>query len=225
MFILCSPHNPVGRVWSKVELTKIAKICLRNNVLIVADEIHNDLVFSNFKHIPIASLSPEIDNITITCHTPSKTFNLAGLSAAYVFLKNETMRGQLQRHLSNLHIDALTPFGIEGMTVAYNEGEPWLNELMEYLKGNYETIVDFLKKELPMLKVSPLEATYLVWIDFRALSLKDEELKQFIIDKAGLGLNNGPIFGSGGSGFQRMNIACPRASLLEALNKLKQAIG
>ena len=224
MFILCSPHNPVGRVWKREELDRMANICVRNNVLIVADEIHSDLVFAPHKHIALASLSEEIDNNTITCHAPSKTFNLAGLSTAYFFVKNQQLKSKIHKYLSNLHVDGLNPFGMEGMLSAYTDGSPWLRALMDYLKLNYETVQDYFKKELPMLKLSPLEATYLVWIDFRKLGLNDEELRNFVIDKAGLGLNNGSVFGLGGSGFQRMNIACPRNELIKALDKLRNAV-
>lgn len=224
MLILCSPHNPVGRVWTKEELARIGEICLKHNVLILSDEIHNDLVFAPHKHIPIAGISEEIDQICITCHAPSKTFNLAGLSTAYFFVKNKELRTKIKSYLSNLHVDSLNPFGIEGMIEAYANGLPWLHELMEYLRKNHEHVKDYFSAELPMLKISPLEATYLLWIDFRALNFKDDELKDFVIEKAGLALNNGPVFGKGGSGFQRMNIACPKSELIKALDKLKFAI-
>ena len=224
LFILCSPHNPAGRVWSKNELDRMAEICLRNKVIIVADEIHNDLVFDPHQHIPMASISPEIDNICVTCHAPSKTFNLAGLSTAYAFTSNKNYQQILRKYLSNLHVDALNPFGLNAMVTAYNEAEEWLNELMRYLKSNHEFVLQFIKKELPQVKVSPLEATYLLWLDFRSLQLSDKELKAFIIEKAQLGLNDGPVFGKGGSGFQRMNIACPQSELAKALNSLKKAM-
>jgi cysteine-S-conjugate beta-lyase len=224
MFIFCHPHNPVGRVWKRDELEKIADICLRNDVIIVSDEIHNDLVFAPNKHIPIASLSPEIDNITITCHSASKSFNLAGLSTAYTIMNNENLQKTFKKFLAPLHIEALNTFGLTAMAVAFEQGDIWLNELLQYLWGNYEFVKDYLAKNLPVLKVSPLEATYLLWIDFRKLQMSDEELKEFIIRKAHLGLNDGPTFGIGGHGYQRINIACPRQLVSEALNKLKIAL-
>jgi cystathionine beta-lyase len=224
MFILCSPHNPVGRVWSRKELSRMADICLKHNVLIISDEIHNDLVFSPHKHIPIAGLSPEIDDICVTCHAPSKTFNLAGLSVAYVFTKSKHLKTKIAAHLALLHVDGLNPFGLDAMVAAYNQGDEWLSQLMTYIGANHQFAKEFFAQKMPMLRFSPLEATYLLWIDFRALGLNDKALRQLIIEKAGLGLNHGPIFGNGGSGFQRMNIACPRETLIEGLTRLNDAI-
>ena len=218
MFILCSPHNPVGRVWTKEELLRIADICLRNNVIVISDEIHNDLVFAPHKHISFASLSPEIENITITCHAASKTFNLAGLSTAYIFIKNEQYKRKFKLYYSNLHTDSLTVFGLVGTTEAFNKGEQWLDELKQYIWDNYQFLIRELALKLPKIKVSPLEATYLVWLDFRKYGFSDTELKQTIIEKAKLGLNDGPVFGAGGQGFQRINIACPRVYIREAVD-------
>jgi cystathionine beta-lyase len=224
MLILCNPHNPVGRVWKRDELLKVAEICLKNKIILVSDEIHNDLVFKPHRHIPIASLSPEIDNITITCHSASKTFNLAGLSTAYAFTRNPEWQKIFKKYISTLQVESLNTFGLNAMIAAYGQCGPWLAELLEYLKNNYDFIKEYLSVDLPMLKLSPLEATYLLWIDFRNLRLSDNELKEFIIHKAGLGLNDGPMFGTGGQGFQRMNIACPRQLIKEALDKLKPAV-
>jgi cystathionine beta-lyase len=224
MFIFCHPHNPVGRAWRRDELEKIADICLRHKVIIVSDEIHNDLVFAPNRHIPIASLSPEIDNITITCHSASKTFNLAGLSTAYAIMNNDEMQKIFKGFLSLLHVEALNIFGLTAMATAFEQGGSWLDELLQYLWGNYEYVKDYLENNLPALKVSPLEATYMLWLDFRKLQMSDKELKEFIIKKARLGLNDGPTFGIGGQGFQRINIACPRKRVIEALEKLKIAL-
>jgi len=224
MFIFCHPHNPVGRVWRKEELEKISEICLRNKLIIISDEIHCDLVFPIHKHIPIASLSPEVDNITITCHSPSKTFNLAGLATAYVIIKNSEMQKTFKQFLAPLHIEALNTFGLAAMEAAFGNGEHWLNELLQYLNNNYSFVKNYLAKNLPQLKISPLEATYLLWIDFRNLKLNEKELKEFIVRKAKLGLNDGSSFGPGGKGFQRMNIACPGKILSEACEKLNKAI-
>jgi cysteine-S-conjugate beta-lyase len=224
MFIFCHPHNPVGRAWRRDELEKIADICLRHKVIIVSDEIHNDLVFAPNRHIPIASLSPEIDNITITCHSASKTFNLAGLSTAYAIMNNDEMQKIFKGFLSLLHVEALNTFGLTAMATAFEQGGSWLDELLQYLWGNYEYVKDYLENNLPALKVSPLEATYMLWLDFRKLQMSDKKLKEFIIKKAHLGLNDGPTFGIGGQGFQRINIACPKQLVSEALEKLKIAL-
>lgn len=224
ILILSSPHNPAGRVWTKQELERIADISLRNNLLIISDEIHNDLVFHPHTHIPIATLSTEIDKITITCHAPSKTFNLAGLSTAYIISKNLKILKQFQKYYSNLHTDSLNPFGLIGMEIAYTKCNDWHNGLMEYLKGNYTFLQNFLSNHITGVKASPLEATYLAWLDFRSLGLSDSELKNFIIYQAKLGLNDGPTFGPGGSGFQRINLATPKINIQQALLKLQHAI-
>jgi len=224
LLILCHPHNPVGRVWKEDELLKIAEICLKNKIIIVSDEIHNDLVFKPNQHIPIASLSPEIDKITITCHSASKTFNLAGLSTAYAFTRNQEWQKIFKKYITTLQVESLNTFGLNAMVTAYEQCEPWLEELMGYLQKNYDFIKDYLSAELPMIQLTPLEATYLLWIDFRNLRFSDKDLKEFVIHKAGVGLNDGPVFGPGGQGFQRMNIACPRNVIKEALDKLKVAV-
>ena len=221
MLILCSPHNPVGRVWRREELERIAEICLRHDVLILSDEIHNDLVFGPNRHVPIASLSPEVDRITVTCHSASKTFNLAGLSTAYVIIQDPQLRQTYQAGVAPLHVEALNSFGLKAMEAAFTQGEPWLQELLEYLWGNYRAVSSFLKENLPEVRASSLEGTYLVWLDFRGWGLDQKALRELIIEKARLGLHDGPTFGPGGEGFQRMNIACPRRMLQEALDRLK----
>jgi cystathionine beta-lyase len=224
MLILCSPHNPVGRVWKKEELERIAGICLKNNVFIVSDEIHNDLVFEPNKNISTASLSPEIDKITITCHAASKTFNIAGLSTAYVIINNRDLQKSFKKFMHVVLADALNTFGLSAMVTAYTKGEDWLIQLNKYLYNNYLYLKEYIYKNIPQLKISPLEATYMVWIDFRDLNMSDLELKKFIINKAHLGLNDGPTFGPGGQGFQRINIACPKQILHEGLVKLEMAV-
>lgn len=225
MLILCSPHNPVGRVWRREELERIAEICLRRNLLILADEIHNDLVFPPHRHLPIASLSPEVDRITVTTHAASKTFNVAGLSAAYLLIADPALRESYRKIGDLLHVEALNPFGLAATEAAFRGGEPWLNALLEYLWGNYEFLKEFLARGLPRARVSPLEGTYLAWLDFRDYSLSPQALKACMIEQAGLALNDGPMFGPGGEGFQRMNLACPRATLQEALERLRGALG
>jgi cystathionine beta-lyase len=221
LFILCNPHNPVGRVWTRAELSRIAEICLRHQVTIISDEIHNDLIFPPHVHVPIASLSPDVDRITVTCHAASKTFNLAGLSTAYIVIKSPELRQAYRKVADALHVEALNPFGLKATEVAFNEGEPWLAALIEYLAENARTLRAFCAESLPRVTMSPLQGTYLAWLDFRAYGLTPAALKERMIQKAGLALNDGPMFGPGGEGFQRMNIACPRVLLRQALDRLR----
>ncbi len=224
MLILCSPHNPVGRVWRREELEKIADICLRHKLLILSDEIHNDLVFRPHRHLPIAGLSPEVDRITVTCHAASKTFNLAGLSTAYMIIRDEKLRETYRQATDPLHVEALNPFGLVSMAVAFDQGEPWLAALLDYLWRNYEFLKTSLPARMPRVKVGPLEGTYLAWLDFRDYGFSPQELKDFIIQKARLALNDGPMFGPGGEGFQRINLGCPRQVLEQALGQLREAL-
>jgi cystathionine beta-lyase len=225
LLILCSPHNPVGRVWRREELERLADICLRHGVTIVSDEIHNDLVYPQYRHLPTASLSPEVARVTVTCHAASKTFNLAGLSVAYVLIEGQELREAFRTVSDILHVEALNPFGLRATEAAFTHGEAWLKALLEYLEGNYRLVRGYLEEHLPRVTVSPLEGTYLIWLDFRRYGLSPQELRDCIMGKARLGLNDGPMFGPGGEGFQRMNIACPRATLQEALDRLRVALG
>lgn len=224
LLILCNPHNPVGRVWRREELARIAEICLRHGVTILSDEIHNDLVFRPWRHVPIAGLSPEVERITVTCHAASKTFNVAGLSTAYIMIPNAELRQTFKRVSDALHVEALNPFGLRAMEAGFAEGEPWLEALLEYLAGNYRILRSYCETQLPRLGVSPIEGTYLAWVDFRRYGFSSQELKDCIIQKARLALNDGPMFGPGGEGFQRMNLACPRQVLRQALDQLKTAL-
>ncbi len=224
MLILCNPHNPVGRVWRREELEKIATICLRHKLIILSDEIHNDLVFRPHRHLPIAGLSPEVDRITVTCHAASKTFNLASLSAAYMMIRDPKLRETYKQASDPLHVEALNPFGLVSTAAAFDEGEPWLAALLDYLWGNYEFLKSFLAADLPRVKASPLEGTYLAWLDFRDYGLSPQALKDCVIQKARLALNDGPMFGPGGEGFQRMNLGCPRPVLQQALRQLQAAL-
>jgi len=224
LLILCNPHNPVGRVWRREELARIAEICLRHGVTILSDEIHNDLVFRPWRHVPIAGLSPEVEQVTVTCHAASKTFNVAGLSTAYIMIPNAELRQTFKRVSDALHVEALNPFGLRAMEAGFAEGEPWLEALLEYLAGNYRILRSYCETQLPRLGVSPIEGTYLAWVDFRRYGFSSQELKDCIIQKARLALNDGPMFGPGGEGFQRMNLACPRQVLRQALDQLKTAL-
>lgn len=224
MLLLCSPHNPVGRVWTKEELEHLAKICLENEILIVADEIHSDIIFNGFTHTPMASLSDEIANITISTYAPSKTFNLAGMSSSVLVIPNAKLKTTYDNYLGDLHIQMGNIFGGVALEAAYNDGKDWLKEMINYIEGNTELVRQFAKKHATKMELIEPEATYLLWLDFRKLGLDDNALKQFIIKKAKLGLNHGAMFGAGGEGFQRMNVACPRSVVETALEQLEIAL-
>ena len=221
MLILCSPHNPVGRVWTKEELQKIGDLAIKYDMLIVSDEIHNDLVFDPYKHIPTASLSEEIASRTVTCIAPSKTFNLAGMATSSVIISDPELRQKFKTQHEKMHLNN-NIFGTVASEAAYSQGKEWLAQLMDYLKGNAELLRAYMTEYLPRIRISPLEATYLIWLDFNALDIKNSDLKTKIIEEAGLGFNDGRMFGPGGEGFQRMNIACPRPVLQEALERLRK---
>lgn len=223
LFILCSPHNPTGNVWKKHELERLSEICLKNNTIIIADEIHSDLTFPGHKHIPLASVSEEIADQTITCMAPSKTFNLAGLATSFVISSNKKLLRKYDRVLEHVHVGMGNVFGHVALESAYNHGGEWLNELMHYLKQNVDYMHQFLKSNIPEVNMVIPEGTYLVWLDFRNWKLSDNDLKNFMVHEAGLGLSDGPMFGKNGSGFQRMNIACPKSQLKKALEQLYQA--
>lgn len=224
LFFLCSPHNPLGIVWSREELTRLCEICIANNVLIVSDEIHSDLVFHGKKHIPTATLSPEIAAHTVSCISGTKTFNMAGLQASATVFPNQELKAKFDKFWFSLDIHRNNAFSTIAMEVAFNEGEEWLEQLLEYLAGNFEYIADFCRKNIPQVKPNIPDATYLVWLDCRELGMSNEELRTFMIEKAGLGLNEGWAFGRSLSGYMRLNAACSRKVLEKALNQLKAAI-
>jgi cysteine-S-conjugate beta-lyase len=224
LFIFCNPHNPVGRVWTYDELKKIGELCIEHDVKILSDDIHSDLILPGYKHIPIASISEEIAQRTITYMAPSKTFNLAGLATSFAISKNLDLINGLQNQMNILHLGMGNLFGAIALEAAYNNGATWIDELNAYVAENAKYIDEFLKEHLPQIKLIKPEATYLMWLDFRALGMEEEELKKFMIEEAKLGFNNGSMFGSGGSGFQRMNVGCPKSIVIEAMNQLKEAI-
>lgn len=223
MLILCNPHNPVGRAWKKDELEKVAEICLRNNVLVVSDEIHNDLVLPGFKHHVFADLSPEIAAITITAHAASKTFNLAGLATSSIIISNPDLRKRFNDTLQHLHLNMGNLFGFVASQTAFNEGKEWLLQLLKYINHNVDFIVNFMEEKLPKIRVFRPEATYMIWLDFSAYGFSDQELKNKMIQEAGLGLNSGIDFGPGGEGCMRLNVACPRSILMDALEQMSIA--
>ncbi|TCZ78829.1 putative C-S lyase [Paenibacillus albiflavus] len=224
LFILCSPHNPAGRVWSQEELMKLADICLRHDVLILSDEIHHDLVLPGHKHIPTASLSPEISKITITCTAPSKTFNIAGMQSANVIIEDAKLRREFTLEVSKSGYHDPNPFAIVATEAGYTQGDEWLDQLIQYIDGNKKLVMDFIREKLPMLEVIDSQATYLLWIDFSKLGLSSKELDRFMRHDALLWLNSGYVFGEEGSTYQRMNIGCSRLVVQEALTRLEQAI-
>lgn len=223
LFLLCNPHNPVGRVWTKDELKRIGELCLKHGVIIISDDIHADLTLFGHKHTPIASLSNEIAQITVTCIAPSKTFNIAGLSSSVIQSNNSRLLHELRKKINTLQIHMGNLFGNVALEAAYNYGDDWLTQLIAYLEENVNYVIDFLNQHFPEIKVFKPEATYLLWIDFSAWQLSQSDLKKFLINKANIGLNDGLSFGEQGSGFMRMNIASPRSILESAMNQLLEA--
>jgi len=224
MILLCSPHNPVGRVWTESELTRLAELCKKYSIIIVSDEIHCDIVYQGAKHIPMASLSEDIAKQTITLIAPSKTFNIAGLSTSSVVISDDSLREKFANLLDSLGLHGGNLFGIEGFRAAYACGSDWLKQVLVYLEQNYRFISKFLKEDIPDITLTKLEGTYLAWLDFKKLQMTQKELNDFIKYEAKLGLNDGLTFGPGGEGFMRLNFACPRAILHEGLIKLKNAV-
>lgn len=224
LFILCNPHNPVGRVWSRDELERLGEICHAHNVIVLADEIHRDLVYEGNRHVPFASISERLLMNSITCTAPSKTFNLAGLKTANIVVANEEFKGKVKRKLAINGAQEPNAFGIDGLIAAYNEGEDWLNQLLVYLQGNRDHFVSFVEQRLPKLKVHVPEATYLMWVDCRALGMTSEELSKKLDEEAGLRIIDGGVYGEAGKGFIRMNIACTRALMSEGLERLERVV-
>ena len=224
LFLLCSPHNPVGRVWTKEEMERIEEICRKHHVIVVADEIHEDFVWSGHPHIPFASLGEEAANYSVTCTSPSKTFNLAGLQVSNIFIPSFELRRKLKHEINAAGYSQLNTLGLTACEAAYRDGLPWLEELKAYLRQNIEYTCTFLRQNLPQVRLIEPEGTYLLWLDFRNLGLGNAALEELIIKKAGLWLDSGAIFGAAGKGFQRINVACPRAVLAEALQRIAKAI-
>lgn len=224
LFILCNPHNPVGRVWTKEELIQLGDICIKHNVLIVSDEIHADFIYPGHVHLPFASLKPEYLLQTITCTAPSKTFNLAGLQASNILIANPKLRTAFRKEIVKTGYCELNTMGLLACQTAYEHGDDWLRELQHYLLENLEYIRSFLQEHIPTIKLVEPEGTYLVWIDFKGLNLSEKDLEALIVNKAKLWLDAGTMFGPEGNGFERINIACPRETLIKAMEQLKLAI-
>jgi cystathionine beta-lyase len=224
ILILCSPHNPTGNVWKKEELETLAEICIKKNVLIISDEIHADIVYPGNKHIPLASISPEISEHVITLMAASKTFNFAGLSTSFYITTNKTLYNKLYKTVGSLHIDMGNIFGNIATESAYRNGENWLGQLIHYLSGNIELVGNFINNELPSIELIKPEATFLLWVDFRATGYNSGELKNILVDKGKVGFSEGTIFGNEGNGFQRINIGCPRILVQSAMEQIKQSL-
>ena len=224
MFILCNPHNPLGKVWTKEELGRMLSICFENGVLVVSDEIHSDLIFHGKKHIPAAMALPGAENRVITCLSATKTFNLAGLQASATVFPNREMKDIFDRYWGSLDIHRNNAFSSVAMEAAFREGDEWLEQMLDYVSGNFDFIADYCKNRIPKIRPSMPDATYLVWLDCRELGLDDAALKEFMIKKAKLGLNPGSSFTRSLSGFMRLNAACPRSVLKKAMEQLEAAV-
>jgi len=222
--ILCSPHNPVGRVWTKEELTKLGEICNENNVLVISDEIHCDLIFPGNKHIPYAIISDEFAQKSITCVAPSKTFNIAGLKTSNTIIPNKILRDDYNEKITSMSIRAPSIFGAVATEAVYNECEEWLEELLKYIQRNFEFLKSYLADYNPDIEVFNLEGTYLPWVDFRKLGIKPKELDRCIKEDGKVCLDDGGMFGKTGKGFQRFNLACPKSILEDALDRITKAL-
>ena len=224
LFLMCSPHNPVGRVWKEWELRKIGDICLKHNVLVVSDEIHSDFTYGENIHHVFASLDEKYAAITTTCTAPSKTFNIAGLQISNIWISNPELRARFRAEVTAAGYSQVNLMGLVACQAAYETGEEWLKELKIYLEGNLDYVRTFLKENLPEIKLTEPEGTYLLWLDFKSLGMKEEQLKDLVENKAKLWLDSGAMFGPDGEGFERINIACPREILKQALTQLAEAV-
>ena len=223
IFILCSPHNPIGRVWREEELERVGEICMRHGVRVFADELHCDIVMPGYRHIPFAGLNPEFAAHSITVISPSKTFNLAGLQATAAIIPDPEMRRRFENVKARNSLSDPNLFAITAMEVAYSRGDKWLDEVLAYIKGNYDFLVEYMGKKLPKVKVMPLEGTYLAWMDFSAMESDERALQKRMLTRGKVWLDEGWIFGEGGAGFERIVLACPRSILKEAVDRMARA--
>ena len=224
LFILCSPHNPIGRVWSKEELIELGNLCLKHNVKIVSDEIHSDIVYPDYKHIPFASISSQFEQNCIVCTAPSKTFNLAGLKTSTIIIPNKELFRNYDNFIDSLKLKRNNYFGLFALESAYLYGEEWLDQLLNYLSKNLYFLKDYIAENIPEIKIIEPEGTYLVWLDFRSLNLNATSLSNLLVNKAKVALDDGYWFGKEGREFERINIACPRKILENGLDKISAAI-
>ncbi len=219
LLLLCSPHNPVGRVWQTDELERLLKISEKHDLMIFSDEIHADLIYPGNKHHPLATLTNNSKNI-LTAITPSKTFNIPGLNLSTLIIPDPDTRKTIMRVFDTMHVSASNPFSIAAFEAAYREGEPWLEELLVYLRDTRDCVQTYLTEHLPQIKLIPSEGTYLLWLDCRELKMNDAELKRLLVHEAGVGLSPGALFGNEGSGFMRLNIGAPRQTIMTVLENI-----
>ena len=224
LFLFCHPHNPGGRVWTREELKKVTTICAQNNVIIVADEIHADLTLLPYEHIPFASVSEEAKQNSVVFASPSKAFNMAGLATSYAVIANPTLRRRFESYVEGNELAAGNVFAFNTVVAAYNKGEEWLQQMLTYVQGNIDEVVSYIKENIPQLKVIIPQASYLVFIDFSALQLNQKDIVALCTNRAHLALNDGSIYGEEGNGYMRINLACPRSVVRQALAQLKDAI-
>ena len=224
LMFLCSPHNPVGRVWAKEELLRVGDLCLKYNVITVSDEIHSDFVWDDNTHTSFATLGEEYQQNCIVCTAPSKTFNLAGLQVSNIFIPNQKLRRAFRKQIDAAGYSQLNTLGLVACQAAYTYGEEWLTQVKAYIRSNITFVDDYLKQNLPQIKMLPIEGTYLVWLDCSALGMTADEREQWLWHEAKLWLDGGGIFGKEGEAFERINVACPRATLLQGLEQLKAAV-
>ena len=224
LFLFCHPHNPGGRVWTREDLKKVATICAQNNVIIVADEIHADLTLLPYEHIPFASVSEEAKQNSVVFASPSKAFNMAGLATSYAVIANPTLRRRFESYVEGNELAAGNVFAFNTVVAAYNKGEEWLQQMLTYVQGNIDEVVSYIKENIPQLKVIIPQASYLVFIDFSALHLNQKDIVALCTNRAHLALNDGSIYGEEGNGYMRINLACPRSVVRQALAQLKDAI-
>ncbi|MCH4885943.1 pyridoxal phosphate-dependent aminotransferase [Acidaminobacter sp. JC074] len=222
--ILCNPHNPVGKVWAREDLEKLAEIVVRKDILLISDEIHSDLILKGHKHVPIASLSPEIACRTVTCMAPSKTFNLAGLQSSIVITCDEKIREKINNSFEIMDMKINNCFGQVAFEAAYTHGEEWLDQLLDYVEGNIDFVVDYIGKNIPEIKVKKPDGTYLLWFDCRALNMDHDALKTFMAEKAKVGMTSGDFFGQEGQGFMRYNVATTRENVKKGIYQIEAAI-
>jgi cysteine-S-conjugate beta-lyase len=220
LLILCNPHNPGGMVWTRDELEELGRICLENGTMIISDEIHSDLVFEGYKHLPLPMISEELAMNCAVCMAPNKTFNIAGLATAFVVIPNKKLRVKYERWLNVIHIHSGNIFGNVAMEAAYAHGSDWVRQLMEYLEENRRFLTDFISNNLPKVKMMQPEATFLAWLDFREYGLTEHKLVRILTDEAGVVMNKGSMFGTGGEGFFRINFGCPKATLEDGLKRI-----
>lgn len=224
MFILCSPHNPVGRVWSREELERLGEICARRKVLVVSDEIHHDIVFQGFNHTPFPTLSGEIARNSITCVAPTKTFNMAGLNTSAAIIPDKRLKATYDRALYNLHLFLGNVASMQAFEAAYAHGASWLDQMLAYVSGNIDLVQDFLAEHTPEVGLYRPEGTYLLWLDFNSLSSDNEQIKQAMLHHGKIAMNDGLRFGPGGKGYQRLNVACPRTMVEDGLKRIATGV-